>query len=963
MDATDLDFLTMSMLEEGAEDVGEGYFDEDYYDDEGVRSTVVPVQKEYQSFKDFVFSHKTQGEVFTHTGVGAYTGKFNIPESVYPLFLDLFCDEVFQKGRNVNLIERHANVGPIVVDIDFRYQKNVQVRSYTPLFIDSVVKIYNEVILSIFDMSDEEIPEAVQAFIFERPSPYMNKDKGKNNYKDGIHIMYPFLVTEPLIQYYIRDLVLKHPDLEPLLTNLPLEPSQATSQIIDRSVIWSNGWYMYGACKPGLAPYRLTRIIDNQGRTLPKDEYEENRLTSLLSIRNKTDCTPVKPDLEQTISNYREKVQKRNPKQDIPNGAETKFGDIPQSNNLGVHDEELKTVIELVHMLSDERAENYEDWMKVGWALHNISPESNELLVLWDEFSKRSHKYDEGACAKAWASMKKSGLTLGSLHYWASRDNPEQYKKLRAQDLRYWLENALTGTNVDVAKVLYRMCRYRFVCSSIKYKTLYEFRTHRWHITDDGIGLRSKIPNELVEEYQKLREHYTEKIQSERRSLHSMNFQANAFLDDSEYMGMVSSHKMSGPTIEPEMLKAMSERITRYSEQIGLIDTLIPKLKTTNFIENVVKESRGLFYREGFASQLDTNPYLLGFDNGVLELDTMIFREGRPEDNVSISTNYDYTEEWDPNSPEMESLKLFLQQVQPNDDQRDYLLTFLGSCLEGVNADESFNIWTGSGGNGKSKINELFLNTIGGYSCKLPITLLTGKRAASNAANPELMDTKGRRYCYMEETNDVDQLQVGLLKELTGGDKIKARGLYQDFVEFKPQFKMTMLCNELPKVPAFDGGTWRRLRVLEFQSRFVENPKEPNEFLVDTRLAEKMMSWRNAFMGLLIQYYQKYRKCGLVIPTAVHRFTKEYQSGMDQYQEFIETTIVKTNSMRDTISFPDLHAKFHDWYSQNVNEMKIPGKRDLQNYFKKRYGKSVLSTSILKGFKWKVVEEEETDNK
>ena len=96
-----------------------------------------------------------------------------------------------------------------------------------------------------------------------------------------------------------------------------------------------------------------------------------------------------------------------------------------------------------------------------------------------------------------------------------------------------------------------------------------------------------------------------------------------------------------------------------------------------------------------------------------------------------------------------------------------------------------------------------------------------------------------------------ERLQVGIMKELTGGDKIIARKLHNEPFEFKPQFNMVCTCNQLPKVPADDGGTWRRIRVVKFTSVLKENPdvENPNEFPLDPQLGEKMKKWRHAFFG------------------------------------------------------------------------------------------------------------------
>lgn len=92
-------------------------------------------------------------------------------------------------------------------------------------------------------------------------------------------------------------------------------------------------------------------------------------------------------------------------------------------------------VFDLVHLLSHERLHNYHDWIKVGYCLHNISP---DLLDLWDEISKvcdenHCEKYFPGHCAAQWRKMDNNhpnALTIRSLHYWARQDNPEGYANL-----------------------------------------------------------------------------------------------------------------------------------------------------------------------------------------------------------------------------------------------------------------------------------------------------------------------------------------------------------------------------------------------------------------------------------------------------------------------------------------------------------------------------------------------------
>jgi len=113
-------------------------------------------------------------------------------------------------------------------------------------------------------------------------------------------------------------------------------------------------------------------------------------------------------------------------------------------------------------------------------------------------------------------------------------------------------------------------------------------------------------------------------------------------------------------------------------------------------------------------------------------------------------------------------------------------LILFSSFLQGTNPEELFHIFTGVGGNGKSKLIELFEMAMGEYTFKFPITLLTQKRASSGAANPEIARTKGRRFGIFQEPDEGERINVGLMKELTGGDSILCRALYAEPFEFKP---------------------------------------------------------------------------------------------------------------------------------------------------------------------------------
>jgi P4 family phage/plasmid primase-like protien len=313
-------------------------------------------------------------------------------------------------------------------------------------------------------------------------------------------------------------------------------------------------------------------------------------------------------------------------------------------------------------------------------------------------------------------------------------------------------------------------------------------------------------------------------------------------------------------------------------------------------------------------NKLDQNTQLIGFENGIYDLNTKMFRQGLPDDYISLSTGYplkvskmpielnninnevqnivmnsliDKDKEF---SQIVNSFEKFIKQVIPIDDVRNYLFRFLSSCLSGEVREEKFRLWTGSGGNGKSKIIELFNLILGNYSGQLDVSYLTNKRGGSSQASPELENIRNARFVYLTEPDKNDTIFVGKLKQITGGDKLNTRQLYGETSEFKPQFKMVLMCNELPELAGNDGGTWRRIEVLDFISKFVEEPnpnnKNPHIYLMDKQLQSNFEYWKILFMIKLLNIYNDYNKSekdggGTQPPPEVLEATERYKCSND----------------------------------------------------------------------------------
>ena len=81
----------------------------------------------------------------------------------------------------------------------------------------------------------------------------------KNITKDGVHIMFPYLVSEPKIQHVLRHKIVQNQKCKELFEKLNI--INPFVDIVEASVIERNGWLLYGSKKPNGEPYVLTHIL------------------------------------------------------------------------------------------------------------------------------------------------------------------------------------------------------------------------------------------------------------------------------------------------------------------------------------------------------------------------------------------------------------------------------------------------------------------------------------------------------------------------------------------------------------------------------------------------------------------------------------------------------------------------------------------------------------------------------
>lgn len=866
----------------------------------------IPNDKDVQNYIKYLKKKVVteEGGAYTHTAFGPPWGKFNIDDDDLDTFLNLYKRALLAfENSNVqgtlHITEKPKRVGPMVIDLDFR--QNSKDRKYTAEHIQYVVHKFNERITKYIKTPKTNL----NAFVFEKEIP--SEDEKQKNFKDGFHIIYPNFTIDASLRYLILEETRDEIAAEGVLEDINF--TNTYEDIFDIAVIFRNGWFMYGSRKNNGQQYKLTSIYDYEMNKKDHTRYSSDELVVLLCLRqhDPEDIARFKPEyntdefksrLDNVFDRYHSKKKTKVNLADINinNGSEIANARIKEKliNAIDKRPNASKRDIEmarkLTKILSKERATSYETWVCVGWALYNID---DSLLGDFIEFSKKNpEKYHDGCCERVWEKAHDNGgLTLSSLYWWAAEDNATEYIKLMRESINDHLDKAKTGSHDDIAKLVYELYKHVYRCASITKNIWYEFQGHKWVRINDAYTLSNKLSDEVTKEFAALASIYFAEMDK----------------------------------------KTAQERDLALSTGKEILK-IVEKLKNQPFKNCIVEACAKRFHDPKFEERLDNDPFLLGFENGIYDLKNKCFRAGTPDDYITMSTGYDY-KEFNKTDKEILEIEEFFSKIMTEADMKLYTLTLYSSYLDGVCKDQNFVLITGGGGNGKSANVNLMSFALGSYFGVLPTTVITQKRKSSSGATPELADKRGKRMLVIQEPEHDDVIYVGNMKNLTGADWIEARALYGDPFRYKPQFKLMLTCNKMPHIPSYDGGTWRRVRAVPYESKFVDGkPANAREFPKDRGLEERMKKWGPAFMWLLLNvYYPIYDRDGLNVPEKVMAFTDKYKKDTDTYYEYLRDVMVITKDKKDQESISVVYNNFKSWYFEGYS-VRAPARKDFINY-------------------------------
>lgn len=861
-------------------------------------------------FSKLLQKNRVDGVVWTHVSMITPKGKYQLDRKTMETFWKYYKEYIADDSRKIAMAEKPQQYLPVLVDVDLKQciEDVDEIKEYTEQHISDTIEHYQSIIRSIVvDCRDKDLT----CVVLEK-EPYRITKGGKTYVKNGFHLHFPYVF-------------LRKADHEVHL--LPrVKSSLAASKVFDDlgytnidNVIdagyTKTPWLLYGSVKDvDFEPYIATKVYNGDGDVVSVEEglsdYEiYNEREQVISVKGK-----VYDYLPRILSIIPFGRQVKEIQQNISYPLKDQLISLAQTEKTEYVREsieaELLTAKKLLDMIDDERAANYSDWMSIGWTLYNISDGTVEGLELWLEFSKRcEEKYDEAGCRYEWSKMVKKDMTIGTLKYYAKQDNDVKYKQYVTEMMTPYIDKSLYGSHNDIAKALFQQYGDKYVCSSILYKEWWEFQDNVWRKMDDGHGLRTKISDEIVSHYEKMGQEMFRKLSS------------------------CQEHE-----------KAL------YNEKLTRAQKLINNLKSAPFKNNVMKEAMEVFYNRQFNEKLDANPWIVGFRNGVYDVKTHTFRKGRPDDYVSKQLGTDYAADMTDNDQIVLDVYDFLEKIFPDKSVREYFLDNSSDVFIGGNPQKLVAVWSGEGDNGKSVTQSLFEKMLGDYSIKLPTSIIIGKRTQASAACPELVRAgNGVRWAVLQEPDQKDVINIGILKELSGNDTFFARGLYKEGSEITPMFKLTLICNEPPKLPYSDKAAWNRIRVIPFETTFTDDAPEAYEeqlrekkFPKDPHFAEKLDGLTKAFAWVLLNHRKQIKK--RVEPEKVLMATANYKRKNDIYRQFVEEIIVEDQSA--VITIIELYSQFKEWFKDSMPNHQVPVKNEVKEYFIKSWGE------MIKGGKW-----------
>lgn len=839
--------------------------------------------------------NSTEKEEYDFVSINGGKYKSNDMDETWKKIDSLYLSDPVQLEKLCLLESPTISASVLRLDIDLKYDVLPKSRQYSQHQVTGILKYmykrFNEISLQSTMYSTLNRRQNKIALVF-------GKELTPDQNRDGIHIVFPHIIIDhDLEKTWFTD---------PLRNYIKLNwNSNSDSETVTVDDVMRKPWLVYGSSKGTGYKYKLEHVYNHALEEVSLDLYD---LPSKVKIAKTIDVLSA-PPVSKTIHDATEKLKKSSKEQYT-------FEDYQR----------------IMEALPSSMADDYDIWISVGITCKNIwfsvNGDEDQYFNEYVNFSQKSDKFRYEETEYKWKSFTPRHATLSKLFYLFKTHDPEGFQKYRdytakrmfykytlngytpkdlidspipfsdlaLNEIRTELDH-LIGDKKKLGDPFFAKLYMLFFENMIKWdptdKEWYRYNNHKWN---------KVFSIEILQEL-------TDVIQEYTLSLY------DSVIND------VNTYKLSLGEEAAKYEKIFKEYIKRLTKCKSYIEDKFGTVQKLKGVEDYLKI---LALDTQFYSLKDSNMKLMGCNNGVLDFNALIFREGREDDNITFSTNIDYNP--DPDDKDLDEVNEYFDKLfAKSNDLRENYMDIISSLLIGGNPEKIVFVAYGSTNVGKSQLVQFLQSTFGEYATILPKDVLYTSKPDASKPNPALSDVKGRRIAFVNELSDQERMNTAAVKELSGGDNIKVRALFKNYSPaFIPQFTLYLSCNDLPMIPRKDEAMWNRLKIITFESQFVSSaPKSKDEqyklglFPRKANLSEKFKRLAPTLLYVLFNRLKDRNGAPLSYCDKIIRDTQSMRTKCDPINRFYTEKLHVTDKHVKPIPIDELYIKYKDFCKED----------------------------------------------
>jgi hypothetical protein len=809
-----------------------------------------------RSLAQFLNAHYCQkGDAYTHTRIGEREfnikgGSYTIPEQSEEEFYDLMYKEVIQGGKHEYLTERQNENGVVYVDLDFRYNHEVNNRQHNIDWIEDFLGDYLNVMKDVM-----KINESFKVFVMEKDN--VNQLADSSLTKDGIHILIGVNCPH-ILQLQMREMMIASSEKSKLFENLPLINDLDGVFDIGLSKGTTNA-QLFGCRKPAHDDYKLTYAynvevdpVDNEfcmnpySIELTKETFMElcvrnkkNRVTCEFTklaneLLNKSKPKTKTKQLENRPSEFKNEV--------VAVETDDKYLELLNHviKNQVINGVKVIDWHQYFHIAGMLKTNNYKESVFLDWAKLDGFIKQGDDEALWKGISTNKH------------------FAMYGLQNIAKEVNEVGYKNWLAKHGAYISLEILDKGENDVAKYIKDQLISTLVFCNNRWFVCDKFKTGIWRIvTNPHATIISHIQNKI----------------DESRELMLMKKQKEENLEEKNKYGVIDKQYME------------------HYKQVG----------KGAFSSQITKLLQDYLFDSQFENKLDSIPYKIAYKNGIMDLKTLKFRSGlRSSDFITKTIPYNYEEG---NKEDIIKIKKELLKIcNMNEAHLEYYLSTLGYSLTGdaSKIQEFYCLRGQKASNGKSVVFEALTEIMASYVLKLESTIF--ETTYSNR-HKEIARWRGIRIAWVNELSTKKQ-DENEIKNLADGTAISYKVMYGTMDIMPITFKAFIISNNTLNINA-DNGIKRRLKMFQLDSEFVadiEDDYETCRFKKDTSFGLLLQTdYKFALMDLLYSYSKKFVEDGYKLKPYPNDWNEESNAVVEDNNDLNEFIM-------DRFDFDDISA-------------------------------------------------------